>query len=502
LRTIALMERAGQSVAKYVLSISKPDWKVAVVCGKGNNGGDGFVAARHIARSLHTEVYLAESEISSDIARYNFEAVRNLVRQIQSFEPKRCDVIVDAMLGVGLQGRPHDPYPKLIKALNESKRMVVSVDVPSGWPSGVQVRPDVTVTLHAPKVGMTKPNSGKIVVEDIGIPPEAELYCGPGDFALLPRRKKDAHKGDAGRVLVIGGGPYMGAPAFTGMAAMRSGADLTFVFTPESAALPVSIYSPNMIVRALDGDILTMDHVAQVVAFSAGVDVIAIGPGLGSNPETVQAVQEIVRRSDKPLVIDADAIGACGAKPSILRRKTGVITPHAGEFKKLTGKTPPAEDLTKRSATVKEAARKFGMTILLKGPTDVISDGTYVKLKPVRCGADWGFHLWPCRQPCLRGEELRTAGDGRHRKDTIGAAQASSIRRVQVVTKELANEVGHTLRHSLEHPCAQDRGGRTQTRRGSRCSPLRRGHRWLRRVPERMLQRDERDFKDDRAWEP
>ena len=378
-RTIALMERAGQSVAKYVLGISRPDWKVAVVCGKGNNGGDGFVAARHIGQSLHTEVYLAEPEISSDIARDNLEAVRDLVRQIQAFEPRQYDVIVDAMLGVGLQGKPHDPYPKLIRALNESKRTVVSVDVPSGWPSGMQVRPDVTVTLHAPKVGMTKQNSGKIVVEDIGIPPEAELYCGPGDFSLLPRRKKDSHKGDAGRVLVIGGGPYVGAPAFTGIAAMRSGADLTFVYTPESAALPVSIYSPNIIVRALDGDILAMDHVAQVVSFSTGADVIAIGPGLGSDPETIQAVQEIVRRSDKPLVIDADAIGACGARPSVLRGKTGVITPHAGEFKRLTGKTPPEDDLAKRSAMVKEAARKLGMTILLKGPTDVISDGTYVK---------------------------------------------------------------------------------------------------------------------------
>jgi NAD(P)H-hydrate epimerase len=378
-RTIALMERAGQSVARYILSISKPDWKVAVVCGKGNNGGDGFVAARHIAQSLHTDVFPAESEISSDIARYNLELVKDLVKQTRSFEPKRYDVIVDAMLGVGIQGRPHDPYPKLIRALNESKRMVVSVDVPSGWPSDLQVRPEVTLTLHAPKVGMTKHNSGKIVVEDIGIPPEAELYCGPGDFSLLPKRKKDAHKGDAGRVLVIGGGPYTGAPAFTGMAAMRSGADLTFVFTPEPTALPVSIYSPNIIVRALDGEILTTDHVAQVVAFSAGVDVIAIGPGLGNDPETVQSIQEIVRRSDKPLVIDADAIGACGARPSILKGKTGVITPHAGEFKKLTGKTPPTDDLTKRSAVVKEAAGKLRMTILLKGPTDVISDGTYVK---------------------------------------------------------------------------------------------------------------------------
>ena len=382
-RTIALMERAGQAVAGYVLSISKPDWKVAVVCGKGNNGGDGFVAARHISQSLHTEVFLAEQEISSEIARYNLMRVTDLERPLNSFDPKRFDVVVDAMLGVGLQGSPRDPYPRLIRAMNESKRMIVSVDVPSGWPSVLHVRPDVTVTLHAPKVGMSKVNSGRIVVEDIGIPPDAETYCGPGDFSLLPRRRKDAHKGDAGRVLVVGGGPYTGAPAFTGMAAMRAGADLTFVFTPEPSALPVSIYSPNIIVRPLVGEVLADEHVAQIIASSVQSDVIAIGPGLGNDTETVHAIQEIIRRSDKPLVIDADAIGACGAKLSVLKGKRGVITPHAGEFKKLTGKSVPSDDLEKRAAMVKEAAARTNMTILLKGPIDVISDGTYVKLNRV-----------------------------------------------------------------------------------------------------------------------
>jgi len=377
-RTITLMEHAGQAVANYVLGLAKPEARVAVVCGKGNNGGDGFVAARYISRSLHAEVFLVEQEISSDIARYNLEAVKELVRPIHFLDPKQFDIVLDAMLGVGLIGRPREPYQSLIKTLNASRKMVVSVDVPSGWPSEVAIKPDATVTFHAPKLGMTKDNSGKIIVADIGIPPDAELYCGPGDFSLLPRRKKDAHKGDAGRILVVGGGPYTGAPAFTGMAAMRSGADLTFVFTPEPAALPVSIYSPNLIVRPLAGDLLTTEHIDGIVDFSRGADVVAIGPGLGSDPETIRAVQEIIRRTTKPLVIDADAIGACGQKPAVLRGKVGVITPHAGEFKRLTGKTPP-EDIEKRSAMVKEAAAGLKMTILLKGPIDVISDGRYVK---------------------------------------------------------------------------------------------------------------------------
>jgi NAD(P)H-hydrate epimerase len=197
---------------------------------------------------------------------------------------------------------------------------------------------------------------------------------------LLPGRRKDAHKGDAGRILVIGGGPYTGAPAFTGMAAMRSGVDLAFVATPEPAALPVSIYSPNIIVKALRGDVFSEEHVDDLLSFSKDIDVVAIGPGLGDAKETVVAVQKFISKCDRPMVIDADAIRACGAKPQILRGKAGVITPHAGEFKKLTGKSVPAEDQNARMKMVEDAASKLRMTIVLKGAVDVISDGGSVKL--------------------------------------------------------------------------------------------------------------------------
>lgn len=384
-RTIALMENAGEAVARYVKSNFEPDARVAVFCGKGNNGGDGFVAARHISEAMQTDVFLAgtEQDLTSDIARANMDRIRERIRQLSAFDPKSYAVVVDALLGVGLQGRPREPYSKLIKLINEFNGTTVSIDVPSGWPSELQVRPDVTITLHAPKTGMDKKNSGKIVVEDIGIPAEAETFCGPGEFSLLPRRHKDAHKGDAGRVLVIGGGPYTGAPAFAGMAAMRSGVDLAFVATPEAAALPVSIYSPNIIVRPLVGEELCTEHVGRLLDYTKQCDVVAIGPGLGSADETFDAVKDFVKGCAKPLVIDADAISACGQKLSVLRGKTGVITPHSGEFKKLTGKTLPAEDLARRSGMVKDAASRLGMTILLKGPTDVISDGDYVKLNRV-----------------------------------------------------------------------------------------------------------------------
>jgi len=383
-RTITLMENAGAAVAKNVIALTKPGNRIAVVCGKGNNGGDGFVAARYLSVERAVDVYLVDprEEISTEIARVNFERIRDRVRSLELFNPKGYDLVIDAMLGVGIRGAPAANYARLINLINESGRAIVSIDVPSGWPSDLHVQPDVTIALHAPKVGMDRRNSGRIVVEDIGIPRDAADYCGPGDFALLPRRKKDSHKGDSGRVLVIGGGPYTGAPALAGMAAMRTGVDLTFVATPEVAALPVAIYSPNLIVRPLEGERLHEGHIQQLLDLSKNKDVVAIGPGLGGHVETLNAVKKFVSKCPRPLVIDADAIAACGQQPRILKGKSGVITPHAGEFKKLTGKTVQ-DDPMRRSHMVKDAASRLGMTILLKGPLDVISDGDDVKLNRV-----------------------------------------------------------------------------------------------------------------------
>lgn len=381
-KTITLMESAGAAVARYVIDNYPAKSRVAILCGSGNNGGDGFVAARHLEQTMAVRVFLLDPEegASSDIAAVNLHRVRALARGVKSFDIKECDVVIDAMLGVGMSGKPREPAAGVIKKLNRSRKPVVSVDVPSGWPSELSVRPQTTVTFHAAKAGMNRRNSGKIVIADIGIPDDAQTYCGPGDFSLLPRRKPDAHKGDAGRVLVIGGGPYTGAPAFTGMAAMRSGVDLVFVATPEPAALPVAVHSPSLIVHTLEGDVLTEGHVQGLLSMTKDADAVAIGPGLGSAPETLRAVQRFVPKCVKPMVIDADAITACGTKPQILRNRQVVITPHASEFKRLTGRALGTDDPAKRGEKVKEAAARLRANILLKGPVDVISDGGTVKL--------------------------------------------------------------------------------------------------------------------------
>jgi hydroxyethylthiazole kinase-like uncharacterized protein yjeF len=380
--TITLMENAGAAVARYVMDNYPANTRVAVLCGRGNNGGDGFVAARHLSEKMPVAAYPLDPDegASSDIAKMNLYRVRAFAKDFKTFETKECDLVIDAMLGIGLKGKPREPIAGLIRTLNRSRKPVVSVDVPSGWPSELRVRPMATVTFHAAKIGMNRKNSGKIVVADIGIPEEAQVYCGPGDFSLLPKRRPDAHKGDAGRVLVIGGGPYTGAPAFTGMAAMRSGVDLVFVATPEPAALPVSVYSPNLIVRSLEGDVLSEEHVTELLSMSKEADVVAIGPGLGSAAETIRGIQKFIQRCTKPMVIDADAIGACGSKPQILRNRQVVITPHANEFRRLTGKALGTDDPVKRGEKVKEAAVRIRGSILLKGAVDVISDGGIVKL--------------------------------------------------------------------------------------------------------------------------
>ena len=380
--TIALMENAGAAVARYVMDHYPTSSRVAVLCGKGNNGGDGFVAARHMVERMPVSVFLIgpEEGDGSDVARMNLQRIAPIAKSVRSFDLKEFDLVVDAMLGVGLKGKPREPVAGLVRTLNRSKKPVISVDVPSGWPSELRVRPKATVTFHAAKVGMNRKNSGRIVVADIGIPEEAQVYCGPGDFSLLPTRKPDAHKGDAGRVLVIGGGPYTGAPAFTGMAAMRSGVDLVFVATPEPAALPVAVYSPNLIVRALEGEVLSEEHATELLSMSRDVEAVAIGPGLGSAPETIRGIQKFVQRCTRPMVIDADAIGACGSKPQILRNKQTVVTPHVNEFRKLTGKALGSDDPQKRAEKVREAAVKIRASILLKGAVDVISDGGIVKL--------------------------------------------------------------------------------------------------------------------------
>jgi NAD(P)H-hydrate epimerase len=376
-----LMENAGRSIAEAVCERYGQGMRIAVVCGTGNNGGDGLVAARYLRQGNEVAVFMAKfpEEIKTDIARDAFEAVKDMVRPAASADLRHFEIIVDALFGTGVSGHIREPYASLINAINSSGSAVVSVDVPSGLGCELAVRPDLTVTLHDSKQGMTAQNSGEIVVRDIGIPAEAALYTGPGELAYYPIPTPDSHKGDNGRVLIVGGGPYTGAPALAGMGAFGIKVDLVHIATPARSYIPIASYSPNFIVHRLGGKVLTKEEVPLLKELTKKADAVLVGPGLGDAAETMEAVRNFIRACDRPLVIDADAIGAVAKDMTVLKGKKGVITPHAGEFAKLSGRHPP-QDYEARIAPAQELARTTGMTILLKGRIDVIADAERAKL--------------------------------------------------------------------------------------------------------------------------
>jgi NAD(P)H-hydrate epimerase len=216
-------------------------------------------------------------------------------------------------------------------------------------------------------------------VKDIGIPADAVKFVGPGEFVYYPIPGKDTHKGENGIVLIIGGGPYTGAPALAGLSAYRIGVDLVHIATPAMSYYPIASYSPNFIVHRLSGDNLAERDLDVLRKLSRKVDAVLIGPGAGDHRDAYFTIQSFVRECDKPVVIDADGIGAVSKDLSVLKGKRGVITPHAMEFKTLSGISLPG-DYEARSVTVREFAKEIGMTILLKGRIDVISDGDRVKM--------------------------------------------------------------------------------------------------------------------------
>lgn len=376
-----LMESAGKGVAEVVEERFGTMKRIAVVCGPGNNGGDGFVAARHLKARHNVSILVAKpiERIHSDISRDAFEAVKDLVVPAESADLSDFEVVVDAMLGTGVTGRIQEPYSRLIDRINESGAQVVSVDVPSGFGGDRMVAPKVTVTFHDVKEGMSEANSGEIVIKDIGIPAEATKYVGPGEFAYYPIPDPESHKGDNGRVLIVGGGPYTGAPALAAFGAYRIKVDLVRIAVPERAFEPIASYSPNFIVHELSGkNHLVKRDAHEIKEMFPWADAMLIGPGLGEDKETVDTVGEIIEECNKPLVIDADAVPAVSKDLDMLKGKKGIITPHAGEFKRLTG-IPLPKDPEAKAPLAMELAQATGMTILLKGKVDVIACADRVK---------------------------------------------------------------------------------------------------------------------------
>jgi hydroxyethylthiazole kinase-like uncharacterized protein yjeF len=370
---LQLMENAGAALAREIMVRAKGK-RIAIVAGRGNNGGDAFVAARHLG-SFDVTVYLLgrAGDISTEEAKRNWQILERLgydlrmIMDVADLHLEKCDLIIDAIFGTGVRGSVRGLEAQVIDAINSSGKPVISVDVPSGLGANKAVLADVTVTFHRQKPAI----SGNVVLADIGIPPAAEFFVGEGDLWLMGRRSQESHKGDSGRILVIGGGPYTGAPALSAMAALRAGADIVTVAAPKAAALTISGYSPNLIVQELSADHLCPADIPVLKEQIARHDVVVMGMGLGRHAETTATLAEIIPICKKT-VIDADAL-----QPDLPLR--GIVTPHAGEFKRISGIALVDLDYRERAKPLREYARQRGLVVLLKGKVDLISDGEVVR---------------------------------------------------------------------------------------------------------------------------
>jgi hydroxyethylthiazole kinase-like uncharacterized protein yjeF len=356
--SLQLMESAGKALAD-IIRHRAPE-HVLILCGKGNNGGDGMVAARHVQDLEPVVIYHDDPGMSGQTA-YQLSVLKHCSVTVI---PVRCrddvlalnnaflnsDLVLDAMLGTGVSGIPTEPIKTMVDCANSSGAPMISADVPTPGLKASEI-----IAFHRPKV------SGSHSV-DIGIPLEAECFVGPGDLTTIKRKEPGAHKGAGGEVLIVGGGPYQGAPYLAGLGALRAGADIVRI------ASPVFEPVPDLIYEFLPGTIVGKEHIDRILSLAEKADVVLVGNGLGDQSHDVVTS---IAHSCKKVVFDADAL-----RLPLPVAKDSIYTPHAGEFLRITGHAPE-EGLVARGRTVKNAA-EYG-TILLKGPVDIISDGNRVR---------------------------------------------------------------------------------------------------------------------------
>lgn len=361
-----LMENAGMALSKF-LKEEYGNKKIAFVCGTGNNGGDGFAAALNMDPAQTKVILLKKpSAIRSDISREKYSLLECNIEQYCDNSFEDCDVIVDCVLGTGVKGKVSEPYRSCIEKINKSGKIIVSADIPSGFNTDCAVKPNVTITFHDTKTGMNSSNCGKIIICDIGIPADAFAFVGPGDLCRYPIPQADSHKGQNGKLMIIGGGPYFGAPVMSGLSALRIGTDCVRIFTPESVSAIVSSYSPVFMVTKLDGNELSEKHIEYLLKESDNFDSVLIGPGLGNSEETMSAIRMFIRNCRKPLVVDADAISCLSG----LRLEVPcVVTPHKKEYQSIS-----------EGMDVENVSTSLNAVILLKGKEDIIADAIHRRI--------------------------------------------------------------------------------------------------------------------------
>ncbi len=399
---LQLMENAGHLVATEVSSRFQKGESVAIFCGLGGNGGDGFVAARHLANSGFKVAIILSGrgkDISHEAALKNFLAVKSMRERISVLEVTDSSlipnidagIIVDGLLGTGTKGKLKPPILQLVEQINSLAGFKIAIDIPTGIDSdsgevlGNAVRADVTVAFHRLKPGheLAKKFTGEVVVKDIGLPKEFENYAGPGDvLAVAKKRPKSSHKGDFGRLLVIGGNEvFSGAPTLVSLAALRTGSDIVYVAAPTKTAQAISSISPDLITVKLDGNHLHPSNIEHLKPYLQMADAIVLGPGLGLHPDTKEFVRtciSTIELSGKPMVLDADGLKAFAEFKRQLKNPF-VLTPHKGEYAILTGQTLP-DYLNQQIVDLQKTADELNAIVLLKGQTDIICNKDRFKL--------------------------------------------------------------------------------------------------------------------------
>jgi NAD(P)H-hydrate epimerase len=405
-----LMERAGAGAARvFWQEFPHVRAKPVVVAGKGNNGGDGFVVARHLrGRRVRCDVVLLAraADVGGDAARHLRAFQRRGGRVIEApgaggiaavrAALERSRVVIDAIFGTGLNAPVAGPTAEIIELINASGVPVFSIDIPSGLdadtgqPLGTAVQAEATATFGFPKVGqLLFPGAryvGTLVVVDIGIAAEAvgavapttRLLCPSEVGPLLAPRPRDAHKGDAGHVLIVAGGRgKCGAAMLAARGAVRSGAGLTTLALPASeqrrAASTLLEVMTASLADAPDG-LFGLPRLPELDAVLAAKDSVVAGPGIGVSEGSRALIRALVRRSSVPLVLDADGLNCIADDPAALRARSApaVLTPHPGEMSRLCGR-PVTDIQANRLAAARELAGRTGTYVVLKGARTVIA---------------------------------------------------------------------------------------------------------------------------------
>lgn len=409
--SIVLMENAGRQVVAAMESVypDLADSRVAVVCGKGNNGGDGFVVARTLhQRGIEVSVFLVGqvAEIKGD-ARINLEVLGRLGMpvvevgdeaqwELHVSEIAAHDLVVDAIFGTGLKTGLTGMYETVIADINALAAPVVAVDLPSGLSAdtpdilGVAIDAALTVALGAPKLPLVLPpaehKAGDVVIADIGVPeeivqmldgPRVELLTRDRMRTLITPRAADAHKGDFGHVLIVAGSRgKTGAAILSALGTLRSGVGLCTVATPRSSHPIVAAYAPEYMTLAVDETAEgTIDYGAAEAVLAMPADVIMAGPGLGRGQGVSTFVRALLENSEVPVVFDADALNAFADEPAALVGREGrelIITPHPGEMARLVGASV-ADVQADRLGIARDFASSHRAYVILKGYRTIIA---------------------------------------------------------------------------------------------------------------------------------